>query len=362
MAANDYAILVGISRYADPYYPSLDGPPNDVELFKRWLVAPNGGDVPAANILTIVSPAQFASDQNPMMAPPLSIEFDQAFLSIEASRMALKTQRVADRLYLYFSGHGFSSRDIQRGAEAALYAANASKSYYPHIYGTYFGNRAQAKALFQEIVLIMDCCRDAEANRVPSVPTLPNTPDDDLAANAWMLQVYAVPRAGKAQERQIAERGGLVHGLLTHALISAFEQARPSNAGRLSATSLREHVKQSWNAMFGEDAPPSPHFHLPTTEIDFNAQNRGVEVTLTCGAAAAGAVLRLRDGQLKTFAVLSATGDPGDDVIGSNSPILELQRVGSEIRLRMLPGLYQYEFLAVKGEFKVETGAVDVRL
>jgi hypothetical protein len=136
VAAEDFAILVGISCYVDPSYPKLAGPVHDVELMKQWLMSKKGGDVPPSRIKTIISPDKFPDDQDPLLAPPLAAQFDSAFITMERERMALKAERLKGRLYLYFSGHGFSSRDISRGPEAALYAANAAKDYYQHIYGS----------------------------------------------------------------------------------------------------------------------------------------------------------------------------------------------------------------------------------
>lgn len=366
MAAEDFAILVGISRYADPSYPTLSGPLHDVELMRNWLLDEMGGNVPEERIKRIVSPTSFAEDQDPLLAPPLPLEFETTFMRLEKERMALGAARVSGRLYLFFSGHGFSSRSMERGDEAALYTANASRDYYQHIFGTYFALRAKGKALFCEIVLIMDCCRDTEANRAPTVPMMANTPDDDLAADVQLMAIYAVPRGGKAQERVIPERNGEIHGLLTHALIKTFEEARPTADGQISATRLRDHLKESWITIAGDDdAPPIPKVHLPTDEILFAARNKGVGVTFTFDEApAAGARLILRDGKLREFARLSADGSDGDLQSG-DSPILSLTRNGSAILLRMAPGFYAYELTGgatVTSTFKLETGDINVRL
>jgi len=366
MAAGDYAILVGISRYADPAYPPLDGPVHDVDLVKKWLMSQSGGDVPEARIKTIVSPTGFPADQDALLAPPLPAQFEAAFLNIERERLGLDTARIADRLYLYFSGHGFCSRAIDRGAEAALYTANAARDYYQHIYGTYFARRAEAKALFREIVLVMDCCRDAEANRVPVVPALANTPDYDLAADVSVLQIYAVPRGGKAHERAIPERNGQVHGLLTHALCKTFAEARPTNGSLVSATGVRQHLKQIWEKVCGEDGAPSPHVYLPNHEIFFKAGNAGVRLIVSFGVTPpASATVSLRDGKLNRFAVLSASGNAQEDIIAANAPILQLEREGTKILLQMLPGLYAYEPQGIPGNagnVKLETGEISVQL
>lgn len=364
MAADDYAILVGISRYADPSFPSLQGPSSDVALVKRWLASPQGGAIPEQRIRTILSPAQFPEGIDALQAPPLAAEFDAEYIKMERGRMALQAARAqTGRLYLYFSGHGFCSRDMDRGEEAALYAANAAKDYFQHIFGTYYARRAKAKALFAEIVLIMDCCRDAEVNRAPIQPALANTPDDGLAADVRLFAIYAVPRGGKAHEREIAERGA-VHGLLTHALVKTFEEARPSKDGVISATRLRDHLLQSWETVCGPDAAPRPEFLLPGSEMFFAAQNTGAGVEFSFQAPLPpGTLLILRNGKLKRVAQFSATGDANDDLVGADSPVVKLERNGTTLNLRLLPDFYAYELSGVpgaKGTLKVQGGEVRV--
>ena len=365
MAADDYAILVGISRYADPTFPSLQGPASDVALFKRWLIGAQGGAVPEHRIHCILSPSPYPENVDALQAPPLVAEFDAAYIRMERERMAMKAERAAaGRLYLYFSGHGFCSRDMDRGEEAALYAANAAKDYFQHIFGTYYARRAKAKALFAEIVLIMDCCRDAEVNRAPIQPALVNTPDDGLAADVRLFAIYAVPRGGKAHEREIPERGA-VHGLLTHALFKAFEQARPSKDGAISATRLRDHLLQSWDAVCGLDAAPRPEFLLPGHEMYFAAQNTGAAVEFSFKAPQPpGALLILRNGRLQRVAQFSAAGDANEDLVGGDdSPVVKLERDGTTLKLRLMPGFYTYELSGLpqtKGNIKVEGGELSV--
>jgi hypothetical protein len=366
MAADDYAILVGISRYADPAFPTLQGPASDVALVKRWLASPQGGAVPENRIRSILSPTAFPAGLDAFLAPPLAAEFDVEYIRIERERMALKAARAASgRFYLYFSGHGFCSRDMDRGEEAALYAANAAKDYFQHIFGTYYARRAKAKALFAEIVLIMDCCRDAEVNRAPIQPALANTPDDGIAADVRLLAIYAVPRGGKAHERTIPERGA-VHGLLTHSLFKTFEEARPSRDGEISATRLRDHLLQSWEAVCGADAAPRPEFLLPGSEMYFVAQNTGASVEFSFTAAQPpGTLLILRNGKLKKVAELSATGNADEDLIGADSPVIKLDRNGTTLKLRLLPDFYAYELSGAAGSkntVKVEGGDVRVSL
>ena len=47
-----YAIVIGIDRY--PGFRDLGGACNDAEAFAEWLTDPNGGDVPAENVRTLL--------------------------------------------------------------------------------------------------------------------------------------------------------------------------------------------------------------------------------------------------------------------------------------------------------------------
>ena len=365
MAQDDYAILVGISVYPNPGFAKLDGPLLDIALVKDWLSRKDGGDVPEDRIQLVPSPTPYPSPVDPDEAPPTAEQFDRLFRKLLRERMALKEQRVKGRLYLYFSGHGFCSRRMNRDAEAALYSANATREYYDHIYGTQYARIAKGKALFKEVVLIMDCCRDAEVNREPTPRPYTDTPDDDLAADVPLLAIYAVPKGGKAQERPIAERGGEVHGLLTHALIKAFDEARPSRDGLLSGSELRDYLRQTWTAICGADAAPPPEVNLlGTGEILFASRNRGAPLSFRFDTPQpAGTTLSLRNGWFKRLAVLAADGDASADLF-DHDIVMNLQRNGPELSLRLPPGLYEYELSSAAGQshaFKLEGDGVHVR-
>lgn len=362
MAENDCAILVGVSQYANAAYPELRGPLNDVDLMERWLAKQK---VSITKIITQVPPG--STFPNPDTASPLPDDYTNAFLAVERDRIKLQADRASSaRLYLYFSGHGFCGRDIDREAEAALYTANASAEKFAHIYGTYFARRAKAKGLFKEVVLIMDCCRDSEVNRMPIPPALTNTPDDTLAQGVRLLMIYAVAKGGKAQERQIAERNNEWHGLLTHAFMTTLERARPDRSAEMSATRLRDHLLESWDAVCGPDPPPRPEVYLPSNEeMYFAAQNTGVRARLDFGSApAAGTAIALRDGTLRRIAEFSAT-DTTEDLADTNGAVLSWSRNGAQILLQLAPGFYEYEVkqncaVMRRVQFKAEQGDIDV--
>jgi hypothetical protein len=341
----DFAILTCISRYASPGFATLNGPLNDLKIVKEWLK--DHGRLADGDIEMVVTPHPFPMDVNQDFdadrAPPVPDDFDLVFKKLLRRRMKLGAGRAADRLYLYFSGHGFCNRSQERAPEAALYSANATPETYDHIFGTFYARVAVGWALFKEVVLIMDCCRDSEVSRRPLTRPYRDTPDDGLAADVKFLAIYAVPKGGKAQELQIVERDGEVHGLLTHALIKLLKELPPTDGDKLSSYELQKNLLQSWASIFGEDAPPRPEIYLPGSgDILFPAVNRGspFEFRLN-GQGQENSWLQLTDAAFKSVAMF-ALDDPTNALIADGSPVISHDFANGVIKLRMKQGLYQY--------------------
>lgn len=259
---SDYAILVGISRYPNPGFSDLEGPSNDVELFEAWLRSPEGGGITQDDhILKLVSPKPYPEPVQPDEAPPTFEEFKRLF------RRFCKPfeQAPGRRLYLYFSGHGFSERQ-RAEPHAAIYTADAEDGWPENIPGTDYAQRAMRKGWFQEVVLVMDCCRDSEINRKVAKPNMDESFDEGAAAQGKFLAFYAAPFGGKAQERPIPEAGGAVHGLLTYALVEALSQAPHDAKGEITAYQLKSYLYAAWARRFGADAPDKPKIQLPDGE------------------------------------------------------------------------------------------------
>ncbi len=273
---NDYAILVGIGKYADASsFPELLGPANDVALMRDWLVSPDGGKINPDNITTILSPSAISPELDLDSVPPITEDFKRAFKKIVRDKDGHFVSRSA-RLYLYFSGHGFCEKKSLT-PQATLYAANATREFPENIFGSYYALLARDKALFSEIVLIMDCCRDAEINRPPDIPPV-NEAGSSAAGDVRLFCAYAAPKGGKAQERPIAERGNRTHGMLTHAIMKAFVEARPDAGALISGAALKRHLLETWTALCGSTPASPPEIVLPTGEdILFRSQNQGIK-------------------------------------------------------------------------------------
>lgn len=301
---NHYAILVGIHRYGDVGLKGLDGPPNDIKLVKNWLVDQARGGLRPEHV-EIIATDPATQGKAGLDFPPLAEDFLNKFMSlVKNDDGSWNVRKGGSRLYLYFSGHGFSEKK-DATAHAALYAGNCQlRGPFFNIYGTFYAKWAKSFGLFDEIVLIMDCCRDAEATKEPTKPPLPVNGDVGTAQRVRMLEIYAAPRGGKAQERAIPDRGGLVHGLLTHVLIEALE-----NAGLrkdfVNGTEIKSYIEQRWRAVCGKDAVNPPEIYLPQLgDIDFDrpeSKATGIVQRFKVEKVKDGASFSLFNGDLSLF-------------------------------------------------------------
>lgn len=273
--ADNYAILVGIGKYADASnFPELQGPTHDVTIMEEWLTSATGGKVDPKNIIKIISPESDIDSTDPDSVPPITEDFKKAFKGLVRDKNGSFITRPG-RLYLYFSGHGFCEKKSLT-PQAALYAANATRDFPENIFGSNYALIARDKALFSEIVLIMDCCRDAEVNRPMDIPAI-NESGNSSAYDVKLFCIYAAPKGGKAQEREIAERGNKIHGLLTHAVLKAFAEARPDAGAFVTGAALKRHLLETWTALCGSTPAAPPEIVLPTgKDIQFLSQNKGI--------------------------------------------------------------------------------------
>src|SRR4051812_47010439 len=143
-----YAIVIGIDRY--PQLPILEGPVSDATAFKDWLVSPDGGGLPEQNARLILTGAQ---TNDPLDAQPVKVEIDRALRDFGLER----NKKIGKRLYFYFSGHGFGAKFDDVG----MLMANASATRL----GSNIGLRPFREffndfIFFDEIVYVLDCCRD----------------------------------------------------------------------------------------------------------------------------------------------------------------------------------------------------------
>ena len=345
---DNYAILVGIGKYSDAStFPELSGPDNDVDIMKEWLTSAEGGNVSPDNITTLLSPEVIEPGTDPDSVPPITEDFKRAFKSLVYDKKSGFIVRPESRLYLYFSGHGFCEKKSLT-PQATLYAANATREFPENIFGSYYALLARDKALFSEIVLVMDCCRDTAVNRPMDVPAV-NEAGNSSSYNVRLFCVYAAPKGGKAQEREISERDNKVYGLLTHAIIKAFSEAQPDTGLFITGAALKRHLLETWTTLCihcgsGENVP-SPEIVLPTgTDIQFRSLNHGInQIFEFSDFPVVATAIDVFDSQSRLVVSCEVLPLPAaSTAVWNGSSVANLVFEGKSFSLGLQPGYYKY--------------------
>lgn len=357
MAQNDYAILVGISRYADDDLHPLDGPLNDVKIMRDWLL--NEQSVPEANIKEVVSNVASPPPVNDDF-PPILQDYYNTFLSVMRKDKNSYIRRNDARLYLYFSGHGFSEKN-DNSPHAALYVGNTFIKAGPqwNIFGTAFADWVKGHGLFKEVVLIMDCCRDAEITKVASEPLLPIPVNIGARIDVQLFQLYATPLGGKAQERPIPSRNNEVHGLLTHAFLDAVKYAAPGS-DQVTTADIKSYLEQRWSVLCGGQYADKPITVIPDNgEICFK---RGITTAplqrFKLKKLKSGDTFEIRGNNLKCIALVTigdASVEINCDEVVSNCPIED-----GIFSIPLLPSFYLALGNTLRKEFQAGGGDVEL--
>lgn len=267
MAAEDHAIVVGISRYASSSFADLEGPENDAEAVTEWLRDPGGGDVPSGQIRSITS-SRFPNEPRPI-ANDLYEAFEELIDLAEDKNPA----PAGRRLYIFMAGHGFGPAL----REAALLMANAAPGRWGHnVCGGAVADHFAEAAYFEEIVLLMDCCRDklstAQASALPWQPML----NERAPASRW---IYGFATCFDSRTREMSIDGE-VRGVFTTAVLDALR------SGVHTPETLATLVSARMGDLLGPDDYRKPHFQPGPEKFELGSGlvKPTLRITLTGGA------------------------------------------------------------------------------
>jgi hypothetical protein len=296
----DYAIVVGINRY--PAFPKLQGPETDATLFHDWLISPTGGMMRSENAKLILSSKFEPESGDPFYARPALTDFTNEFdrLRALAYEATSPQYRVGRRLYLFLSGHGITPAGAPSPNldDAALLMANASSnalnnSLPGHPYAEWFRNAGA----FDEIVLLMDCCRNLENNVFPNGPT-PALVNAERKDQVRRFYAAATELDAASWEQELGSPKA-PHGVFSFVLMQGLQdEAVCDSEGRLSGSRLKEHIETSIKDIRPDQVariyPPPER----DNEIVFVKKRRVFKPNLKVlfGAGMTGKIVKLVDG------------------------------------------------------------------
>jgi hypothetical protein len=258
MASDDFAIVVGISTY--PGFSSLGSPEYDATEFKKWLLSPEGGDVPKDNITAILSSDFEPPAADVDKAQPTLQAVDAAFMKLVRNAYVKKNYRVGRRLYIYFSGHGITPglAPVPDLDDSALLMANADdKSLGLHVPGHPYAEWFRNASAFDEIVLFMDCCRDYMDKVIPRYP-----PFNSLQGNpAGVRRFYATAANWNSSAWEgYLQPANQKRSYFSFALLEALNGTLCDAEGNLTGNLLAGYVPGRVNELRAGKPGQDPHF------------------------------------------------------------------------------------------------------
>ena len=251
MNENDYAIAVGISLYPEEFAP-LTGAPKDATRFMEWVLSPDGGDVPSDNTRLIVT----QRDQQPgsiLDWKPDQDDVDAALIDFGLRHKWKRTYKgkngkkfLGRRLYFYFAGHGYGPKAGNVGmlmADAA--PSRLRKSLSLSDYREFFA----ARALFEEIVLIVDCCRDPlplgiGETDLPSPPSFNLDRVNPPPSTAEFVLLAA--ENGRKSYEMVDPDTGEPGGVLTRLLLKALRDRTAAERGKITAAGIKRYMEANF--------------------------------------------------------------------------------------------------------------------
>ena len=234
MPLPDYALCVGINRY--PGLTSLAGAEADAKAFYEWVTSDGGVSTPNAKLILS---SQFPSPSQPTEAQPTNLEIWGFFEKLRAvasannaNSLGLTTGR---RLYLFFSGHGFSPSLDTSG----ILMANAERDTPHNLSAKAWADRFYENGFFEEVLLFQDACREQVNDVELTPPYLKRSVMPGVGARK-RFYAFAAKSPLLAIEKPV---DGVIRGVFSATLMAGLGgAARDPQTGEITAAQLKSYL------------------------------------------------------------------------------------------------------------------------
>jgi hypothetical protein len=256
-----YAIVIGIDGYSQLRRLRASG--KDATRFVEWLSADDGGGLDVKHIVPILSPPTLPV--NEFAARPIQVEIDEALAQLGVENGG----HLGERLYFYFAGHGFGPTFDEVG----MLMANANQSRLRSNIGLRpFRTFFHATGLFDEVIYVLDCCRDIVGGIETNGPVFTLPPVNGAVARTQEFVVMAAVYGEKAFQPVDVDndKKNERRGLLTQAVLEALKGApRAFDArGRVTASTMCKYVERRVPELATEaKLQQKPQIELPTNDL-----------------------------------------------------------------------------------------------
>jgi hypothetical protein len=301
MPLPDYALCVGINSY--PGLTPLQGAEADAQAFYDWVTSTGG--VSQANAKLILS-AQFSAGAQVANAKPASKEIWDFFETLRAAATANNANTTfgltaGRRLYLFFSGHGFSPTVDASG----VLMANAERDTPHNLSPKAWADRFYENGLFEEILLFQDACRE-QVSDVDVTPPYFKRSVMPGAGDRKRFYAFAAKSPLLAIEKPIA---GVVRGVFSATLMNGLKgAARDPVSGEITETQLKSYLVANMSALLDPAERANADFSRRPEVLDLDPF-----VIVPAASAAAGATSFASPTSPATFPVRVAMSGSGAD-------------------------------------------------
>jgi len=329
---SDHAIIIGVTRYPelsrDGGTADLQGSINDAEGIRNWLVRPDGGGVPVANIEYLIreqaTPADKADPTRDAVVRAFVRMYARCWPNGPAGPPKVPTGR---RLYVYVSGHGLAS-DPDNGA---LLCSNSTDNLYSTVAPVPSIKAFRQAGFFRQFVVWFDGCMDWPGLEPEGINYNPR-PGNDLNPPGPVFTAYAARPRLRAVES--ADAQGKMGGVFTRTLLAGLGggAADPDKNGMIDGFSLQRYLLNT----MPKHLPPEAAANALVDKQPFVRTDPGIEF----GTA--------REVPLPTIVLNFDPRYNGTDaqVWGRKSGMPNLSLVtkepiqNGEVRLQLLDGMY----------------------
>ncbi|MBV8824835.1 MAG: hypothetical protein JO084_06480 [Bradyrhizobiaceae bacterium] len=341
MPLADRALVVGINRYQG--IKKLCGAENDAQNFFNWVTHPTGGGVDpgqATKILSSNFPAAASVNDDLPAKEQIERFFTEVDDAADANNVAGLGPKAGNRVWLFFSGHGFAPALDTSG----VLMANATLKRIHNIAAMLWANRLYEGGWFDDVFLFQDACR----NRIPNGDlTPPFLRKRQAPRNQQRRRFYAFSAKDQklSVELPFPPPNGEKHGIFTRTLLQGLRDARDPRTGAVTTTQLKAYLQANMKNLLPEadkendDFAQAPEVFDPDPPFDIVAAPAAPQVPQFPVRifTAAGRAARVMDGTLANE-LASENPAPAEWVLRLQRGLYKLLVEGADARLFEVAG------------------------
>ena len=252
---DDYAIVVGVNKYQKhPHFQDLEGAVNDARDFIKWLKEDQG--LADDHIYCFLS--EVGDLAHPCGQGDVEPRLGNVYRCIEnlLDRSEGGEKKIGRRIYIFMAGHGVG-RNLD---ETGLLAADHSRMMDRYLVGKMIADIFAESAIFDQVVLFMDCCRDYDGDLTPPSNPFRIQVDPD-AYEVDRCYCYGAKFNRQSHEKELEND---CHGVFSWSLLKGLRF--PDEKGKVTARRLKTFVTNQIKQHDSDQEPDFPDSNLILVE------------------------------------------------------------------------------------------------